>query len=244
MDKAHRDKISRSLKGRKRSQATKDRISRSMRGKSNFEGKHHDRATKRELRRERGHDDRVDGRRWRTDKSTNDESRTYTKGDSSRYRWGRALSEWLDGYLGEDHGSGPAFYVTIAQQPNIHVTAEYNLSDSGWSPSYIEGSRTRPTLPLLPRGMNRHHAVAELRRQLPNWTVDGPFQDMTAVRAGEKLEELSTELLARYKNAAAADASKSDARGDYRRGDRRFRGLNRATIKQLDNDIRAREQGK
>lgn len=85
--------------GRKQTAATKAKISKAMKGHSNFEGKHHTRSAKKELKQERGHDDRVEGRKWRTDKHSGEESRTYKKGDPERYRWGRKLGEWLEQYL-------------------------------------------------------------------------------------------------------------------------------------------------
>ena len=57
-----------------------------------------------------------------------------------------------------------------------------------------------------------------------------------------QLDELSTELLGRYKKAASADAKKADAEGDYARGDKRFKGINRATNKQFDNDLKKHNQ--
>jgi len=56
--------------------------------------------------------------------------------------------------------------------------------------------------------------------------------------AEDNLKELSTQKLAQYKTAAAADAKKSDAAGNYVRGDRRFKGINQATIKQFANDAK------
>lgn len=56
------------------------------------------------------------------------------------------------------------------------------------------------------------------------------------------LSELSTEKLAQYKKAAYADAKKADADGDYARGDKRFKGINRATNKQFDNDLKKHGQ--
>jgi hypothetical protein len=56
------------------------------------------------------------------------------------------------------------------------------------------------------------------------------------------LNELSTEKLAQYKTAAGADAKKADASGDYARGDKRFKGINRATNKQFDNDLKKHGQ--
>ena len=52
------------------------------------------------------------------------------------------------------------------------------------------------------------------------------------------LNELSSEKLAQYKKAAGADAKKADADGNYSQGDKRFKGINRATNKQFDNDVK------
>ena len=62
------------------------------------------------------------------------------------------------------------------------------------------------------------------------------------MRSKEFLPELSTELLARYKKASHADAKQSDADGNYSRGDKRFKGINRATTKQFDNDLKKHNQ--
>jgi len=56
------------------------------------------------------------------------------------------------------------------------------------------------------------------------------------------LSELSTDTLGKYKKAAYADAKKADAEGDYARGDKRFKGINKATIKQFDNDLKKHNQ--
>ena len=50
------------------------------------------------------------------------------------------------------------------------------------------------------------------------------------------INELSNELLGRYKKAAGADAKKADAEGDYARGNKRFSGIVKATKKQFAND--------
>ena len=51
-----------------------------------------------------------------------------------------------------------------------------------------------------------------------------------------KLNELSNEKLGAYKKAAGADASKADKEGNFERGNKRFKGIVKATIKQGDND--------
>jgi nicotinamide mononucleotide adenylyltransferase len=66
----------------------------------------------------------------------------------------------------------------------------------------------------------------------------GPAQEL----AEGNLKELSTELLGKYKKAAYADAKKADAEGDYARGNKRFKGINQATNKQFDNDLKKHGQ--
>lgn len=58
----------------------------------------------------------------------------------------------------------------------------------------------------------------------------------------QPIDELSTELLGRYKKAAGADAKAADAAGDFERGNKRFKGINKATIKQFDNDAKKHKE--
>jgi hypothetical protein len=60
----------------------------------------------------------------------------------------------------------------------------------------------------------------------------------------ENISELSNDLLARYKTASAASAKAADASGDYAKGDKRFKGINKATTKQFDNDLKKHGQMK
>ena len=53
-----------------------------------------------------------------------------------------------------------------------------------------------------------------------------------------QLDEISNEKLGRYKTAAALDASKADSEGDYKRGNKRFSGIVKATKKQFANDTK------
>lgn len=54
----------------------------------------------------------------------------------------------------------------------------------------------------------------------------------------EQIEELSTDLLGRYKKAAGAQASAADKAADYAKGNKRFSGIMKATRKQFDNDAK------
>jgi hypothetical protein len=67
-----------------------------------------------------------------------------------------------------------------------------------------------------------------------------------AARAGKKesfnlknsLQELSNDMLGKYKKAASADASRADKEGNVKRGDKRFSGIVKATNKQFANDAK------
>jgi hypothetical protein len=54
----------------------------------------------------------------------------------------------------------------------------------------------------------------------------------------EEVNELSTELLGKYKTAAGASASAADKKMDFKTGDKRFKGIMKATKKQFANDAK------
>jgi hypothetical protein len=60
----------------------------------------------------------------------------------------------------------------------------------------------------------------------------------------DQINELSTDLLANYKKKASADATAADKKGDYKRGDKRFSGIVKATKKQFANDTKGVTEGK
>jgi hypothetical protein len=60
----------------------------------------------------------------------------------------------------------------------------------------------------------------------------------------ENINELSTDLLGKYKTAAGASAKAADQAGNYKKGDKRFSGINKATRKQFDNDLKKHDQVK
>jgi hypothetical protein len=54
----------------------------------------------------------------------------------------------------------------------------------------------------------------------------------------EQIVELSNEKLAAYKTAASASATAADKAGDFKKGNKRFSGIIRATNKQFKNDAK------
>lgn len=82
----------------------------------------------------------------------------------------------------------------------------------------------------------------EEKRALINQYAKTIAERVLMKESAQPITELSTELLGKYKKAAAADAKKADADGDYARGDKRFKGINKATNKQFDNDLKKHGQ--
>ena len=56
------------------------------------------------------------------------------------------------------------------------------------------------------------------------------------------ISEVSTELLASYKKKASEDATAADKKGDFKRGDKRFSGIVKATKKQFANDLKKHDK--
>lgn len=78
-----------------------------------------------------------------------------------------------------------------------------------------------------------------MRNTIQNCTVIEKLADQEcSMCEDEELDEVSTELLAKYKKAAGKDASDADKKGDFKRGDKRFSGIVKATKKQFDNDAK------
>ena len=102
-----------------------------------------------------------------------------------------------------------------------------------------------PAKAQAPKGFSKEYlqAVVDGKHPRPMVSVE-KAKELLKNMSESNLKELSTEKLAQYKKASGADAKKADADGDYARGDKRFKGINKATNKQFDNDLKKHgEQG-
>ena len=85
-------------------------------------------------------------------------------------------------------------------------------------------------------------AAIELLKQQPelkgNLVITAYGPDETQGVAEGQLDELSPQTLASYKKKAGADASAADKAGDYKRGNKRFSGIIKATKKEFDHDAK------
>jgi len=93
--------------------------------------------------------------------------------------------------------------------------------------------RIESVMPILSK-LSRN--ITETKKDMEEVIALGEWAD--------SLTELSNEKLGQYKKAASADASAADAAGNMKRGDKRFKGIVKATVKQFDNDIKKHYDGK
>ena len=89
------------------------------------------------------------------------------------------------------------------------------------------------------KGLPSRDQITSLKQSIRD--VHGQHTRAKLPKQGD-LTELSTDKLAQYKTAAGADARDADRAGNYKRGDKRFSGIVKATKKQFDNDLKKHGQ--
>ena len=96
---SHKQKLATAHRGKTHTSATKRKISNALSGKpSNFANKKHEGDTKDIIGDKRGHDDRIQGRKWIVNKFNSKTFRKYST-PSQKYEYGRkvkSFKEWLD----------------------------------------------------------------------------------------------------------------------------------------------------
>lgn len=81
-----------------------------------------------------------------------------------------------------------------------------------------------------------------MRTPLENVIVVQKLADGDEPMMEERVDEISNEVLAKYKTAAGKSASDADKRGDYATGNKRFSGIVKATKKQFANDSKKKTE--
>ena len=116
-----------------------------------------------------------------------------------------------------------------------------------------EGDMARGQLQSVINNAQRVHDMLEDNDNLPEWVQSKITlaEDYISTVANymmseideevDQIDELSSDLLVRYKKSAGADANKADKAGDYNKGNKRFSGIMKATKKQFANDMKKEE---
>jgi hypothetical protein len=118
------------------------------------------------------------------------------------------------------------------QQRRLDLDKEYAMhtvkeSDASWAAAKEKEKEDR----LIPKDKK---TLDSIRAMLA--------KEKKPVKESSDINELSTDLLAAYKTKAATSAREADASGNYAKGDKRFKGINKATTKQFDNDLKKHGQ--
>ena len=104
------------------------------------------------------------------------------------------------------------------------ASSNYKNSDDSWVKLLID--KHRRGIPLTDREWN----------SIEQWKLKRAMRGEAT-----EIQELSTDLLGRYKKAAGDQATAADKAGDYDKGHKRFKGIVKATNKQFDNDAKERK---
>ena len=121
-------------------------------------------------------------------------------------------------------GQGKAIEENDSIQPRMRMDDYYDLADA-----IQEKLRTAIKL-------GNKERIQQLSKERDE--LDARVKQYGLMPESEQLDEISNEKLAQYKTAAAADAGKADKEGDYKRADKRFSGIVKATKKQFANDTK------
>ena len=143
-----------------------------------------------------------------------------------------------------------------ASSPAQQAAIAINMKKNGIKPKQVkeevdEADTVTMDIPLLIRvleyaredaktDMDLHKVVENLINMRGEGTLSMEmYNKIVAIKEEiEKLDELSSDMLGRYKKAASDQASAADKAGDYAKGNKRFSGIMKATRKQFDNDAK------
>jgi hypothetical protein len=131
-------------------------------------------------------------------------------------------------------------YAAVKDATRIYKTIKNRTEDQGlmgWQQSYI--TLAADYLNSVADSLEHDSKVSEMT----GGVLAGGMSNFEENVAEDQINELSPETLASYKKKAGADATAADKRGDYARGNKRMRGIIKATKKQFDNDAKGVAEG-
>lgn len=126
------------------------------------------------------------------------------------------------------------------------VTGYFDSDDSNWMKKSTKkhGIKAKINQRNVNPGSDEWKLVAKDEKTLWKWYQDGyssdpdieDFRDMHLEQT--EIDELSTDLLTRYKKKAAAQSSAAAKAGDHKKSHKRYKGVNTATTLQFRNDAK------
>jgi hypothetical protein len=117
-----------------------------------------------------------------------------------------------------------------------------------------EGDMAKSDLRIIIANAQKLHDMLDDADNLPEWvqskitkaedyiTTVANYMTAEMSEEVEQIDELSSEMLGRYKKKASDQATEADKSGDYKKGDKRFSGIVKATNKQFANDMKKHQK--
>ena len=151
-----------------------------------------------------------------------------------------------------------AYQAKMKKEPAMMENANVNVNSQlmGQIEHLLTKTGTGATASALTREIKGSN-LKDVQRAVNKLVQDGKLtiqgtnaadgSPIYTVSMEEAIMEVSNELLGRYKKGAAADARAADKKGDFKHGDKRYKGIIKATKKQFKHDdiaAEARKAGK
>jgi len=159
-------------------------------------------------------------------------TRVWTRGDGTRYRDPGKIRAKDD----RDAKQLKAFFPWLIKQPGVKHLGKLSGSFASEEPGdvYAIGGIY---FKLMNHNIIEWGSVSRFKNPRSVWKQQPKSADVDE----DQVNELSSDLLGRYKKGASADATAADKKGDYKQGDKRFSGIVKATKKQFANDKKVKE---
>ena len=160
--------------------------------------------------------------------------------------WTKDEQKDLTTKIKEGRVSFRIFRENSKENVNEAVTGYFDSDDSNWMKKSTKkhGIKAKINQRNVNPGSDEWKLVAKDEKTLWKWYQDGyssdpDIEDFRDTHLEQReIDELSTDLLTRYKKKAAAQSSAAAKAGDHKKSHKRYKGVNTATTLQFRNDAK------
>lgn len=159
---------------------------------------------------------------------------------------GKDKDAWMTGLnaLHKKYHGSPEYKELTAKHAELRTKLNALKKGSSWNKKDMAEANSNAMANIASRLTNKDDGKVAKLRAAGDKRREDQLKGRNIAKRNESvdlktsLQELSNDMLGKYKKAAGVDAKKADAAGDFKRGDKRFKGINQATMKQFDNDAK------
>lgn len=148
----------------------------------------------------------------------------------------KALARHLDAHHGPREWRKPVKEESESISEEVHRIA-VTVSDPNHTMVTRRNEKQQKFI-RIKHGGDKAEAIERAKRHYAKQGYKVHGAEHVGMIKEEQIDELSTDLLARYKEKASAAATAADKAGKYDVGHKRFKGILKATFKQFANDAK------